>query len=87
MEKSQAEAAADSDFRWRLAARRAALRWSDPNPCAHCGEWVGHRGPCPAIPLDVYLEEVRPGCVDVLRYRIGDAILAACDKKVVPCET
>jgi hypothetical protein len=72
--------------------RRSMIEWGKARPCYHCGEWVGHwsgstpgdpeyRAPCPAIPTDVWLEELRPNCVDVLRHRLGDAIRAATDRK------
>lgn len=71
-------------FRWRIAIARERERWGSGEPCDKCGEWVGHfggsttRDPCPYIPLNVYLEEVRPNCMTVRRYQIGDAIRAAC---------
>jgi hypothetical protein len=64
-------------------ARRDMWRWRDSDPCPRCGEWIGHWGgdatrePCPRIPQDTLLEELRPNCYAVRRPRIGDAIRAA----------
>lgn len=75
-------------FRHELAARRDffRVRLLAGDPCSKCGEIVGHfagnleRDPCPLIPLDVPLEEIRPNCFAVRRSYIGDAIRAACDR-------
>jgi hypothetical protein len=72
--------------RWRREAQREAWRWARDEPCVRCGEWVGHfggsadRDPCPLIPDNLPLDEVRPNCLTVQRYRIGDAIRAATAK-------
>lgn len=74
---------AASRTRWQSAVRREAWRWSNPDPCPACGEWVGHfggsntRDPCNLIPMNVPLEELRPNCYAVRRLWIGDAIRAA----------
>lgn len=75
-----ADDAADDAYRarWQSAARRARWLWSLSTACHECGEWVGHRGACGFIPLNVPLEEVRPGCVAVRRRWIGDSIRAVC---------
>jgi hypothetical protein len=71
---------------WRREAQREAFRWARPDPCAACGEWIGHfggsvdRDPCRCIQQNVPLDEVRPNCLTVQRYRIGDAIRAATSK-------
>ena len=70
--------------RWQWAIRRELFRWSLDEPCPVCGEWIGHfggdaqRDPCPRIPQDVPLEEVRPNCYTVRRHWVGDAIRAVC---------
>lgn len=84
--------------RWRREIRREMLRWGSGERCTACGEWVGHwsgggavdafgerRPPCPTVPLDIYLQEVRPNCVTVRRHWIGDAIRAAEKKRARPC--
>jgi len=81
MDEAPDEARKARRLRHEVAIRRELRHWHMPIACPHCSEWVGHRSPCPLIPLDVYLEEVRPGCVVVLRHWIGDAIRAACEKR------
>lgn len=78
-------------FRHELAARRDffRVRLLAGDPCPKCGEIVGHfagnleREPCPLIPQDVPLEEIRPHCYAVRRLYIGDAIRAACAQRRV----
>lgn len=76
--------------RWHSHARREVWRWRMiPDECPACGQRIGHWSggvpggpdPCPLIPLNVPLEEVRPNCVTVQRHWIGDAIRAVCDAK------
>lgn len=75
--------------RWEFAARRDFYRTRllAGDPCPTCGEVVGHfggsadRDPCPFIPADVPLEEIRPNCYAVRRHYIGDAIRAACEQR------
>lgn len=79
------EAAARELAAWQSEARRDwyRRRLSD-QPCRQCGEWIGHYGgdlerdPCPLIPQDVPLEEMRPNCYAVRRHRMVDAIRHAC---------
>lgn len=74
-------------FRWQLAIRRELFRWGSVGPCTVCNEWIGHfggdtqRDPCPCIPDDVPLQEVRPNLYTVRRHWIGDAIRAATSKE------
>lgn len=74
---------AEHRARWIMAIRREQYHWSTGETCSYCGEWVGHFGgrvecdPCPLIPLNVPLEEVRPNRMTVRRNWIGDAIRAA----------
>lgn len=82
---------ADRKDRWRFQIKRELWRWATGEPCADCGEWVGHfggdtqRDPCPCIPEDTHLQEVRPNRYTVLRHWIGDAIRAAEEKRARPC--
>lgn len=77
---------ADTD-RWQFAIRREYWCWYSGEPCSKCGEWVGHfggsvdRDPCPRIPTDVPLEEVRPNCYRVQANWIGDRIRHALDQR------
>jgi hypothetical protein len=77
------KAEAESRLRYELACRRDYYRWQREEPCDKCGEWVGHfggsvdRDPCPLIPQDVPLEEVRENRYAVRRYRMADAVRAA----------
>lgn len=84
-EMARAEAAATAaTAAWENAVRRDWWRWRTGEPCKQCGEWVGHYGgdlerdPCPLIPQDQPLEEVRPNCYLLRRHRIVDAIRHAC---------
>ncbi len=84
MTKAQAEAEALHASRWESAVRRDWFKWRSGEPCGLCGELVGHYGgdlerdPCPAIPQDLPLEEVRPNCYLLRRHRMADKVRAAC---------
>lgn len=73
-------------WRWQFEIRRELGRWGRDDVCPRCGEVIGHHGgdmqrdPCPVIPQDVPLEEVRPNRYTVRRHWICDAIRAACAK-------
>lgn len=78
--------------RWHKLIERELVHWASGKSCRYCGQWVGHWGggapgeppPCPMIPMNVPLEEVRPNCLMVRRHWIGDAIRAACEKRGAP---
>lgn len=80
------ESREERKVRWRREIDRELWRWRHFDDCPLCGERVGHwggsveRSPCELIPLNIPLEEVRPNCLVVRRYWIGDAIRAACRK-------
>lgn len=75
--------------RWKLTIGREMVQWASGDRCRYCGQWIGHWGggvaggppPCPMIPLNLPLDEVRPNCLMVRRHWIGDAIRAACEKR------
>lgn len=82
------ETEAEHRARWGLEIQRELYRWRrQPDGCVLCSERIGHfggsveRAPCPRIPLNLPLEEVRPNCTTVRRHWIGDAIRAACVKR------
>lgn len=84
------ETRAEHRARWRNEIEKELYRWEwEPDGCYLCGERIGHSGgsvdrdPCPLIPLNLPLEEVRPNCMTVRRAWIGDAIRAACEKRGV----
>lgn len=88
---AEQRAALDADdawvARWEREAAREAVRWRRYDTCPQCGERIGHfggsveRDPCPNIPLNVPLEEVRPGRYAVRRPTLADAIRAVREKR------
>lgn len=70
----------DARMRWRFAIRVHKFRLRRGEACSKCGQWVGHwggdneRDPCPLIPSDVPLREVRPNCYEVRYRRFSDTL-------------
>lgn len=61
--------------RWIAALAADRREWASGEPCASCGEWIGHlagtvdRDPCPRIPEGVPLKAVRQNCYRVRNFQ------------------